>query len=408
MADPRGNHATYRTRLKTHIIEFKTILDEFNIWEGVLKKQQVFYENDWKSLCKYRDLLNKKLDNIQDDYTNSLATLQKAIQEKLITKTNEQGVVVPDTFENQEKFLQRSFDEIRYTKLDASERIANHLVKWEDQKAKLIEDAKKADQTRAQMNAWVDGPQMGAQANANVIKAKPETLKPDKLTMSATPLQYKHWKTDFLAFFRAINGTAGDIEQQQSFLRACIADEFREDLNFENLPVTNPDEDDTPYDNPAECHSCLQRLNKYFLQRVPMIIRRFHAMKGTVNVNRPILEQFDRFHAEYRDTDMAAMTAEENLILSFLSRIPKNSDLFHEIIKEIHITSSKRKRIDISYSEFYKFIQAYDALHSVTSSHRDAFAVTKTFKKNKQKAMNNRGRSKGRSFSRNKIGRAHV
>ena len=246
MADPRGNHATYRTCFKTHIIEFKTILDEFNTWQNVLKTQQTFYESDWKGLCKYRDLLNKKFDNIQDDYTNSLATLQKAIQERAITKTNAQGQVVPETYENQEKFLQTSFEEIRFTKLDASERIASCLLKWEDQKAKLIEDAQRANQAQVAMNAWADTQVQG-------IKAKPETLKPDKLTMSATPLQYKHWKTDFLAFFRAINGAAGDIDQQQSYLRTCIADEFREDLNFENLPVTNPGDDDVPYDNPAEC-----------------------------------------------------------------------------------------------------------------------------------------------------------
>ena len=93
---------------------------------------------------------------------------------------------------------------------------------------------------------------------------------------------------------------------------------------------------------------------------------------------------------------MLFRSPEESLILAFLSRIPKNSDLFHEIVKEIHLTSSKKKRIDISYTEFYRFIQAYDALNSVTTSSKDVLAVNKSFKGKK----NFRGRSKARSMNR--------
>ena len=385
MAEPRGNHATYRTRLNMHVVEFNSIIEEFRVWHDILKGQKTLFEGDWKTLGKYRGQLDKQFERIQDDYNNCIATLQKAIDENLITKRNAEGIEVPQTYEDQEKVLRETFEKLRYAKLDASDKIARHIIRWEEQKEKLLEGAKKADTAQANLDQWVGQPVTG-------IKAKPETLKPEKLSMSATPLQYKHWKTDFLAFFRAINGHAGDIDQQQSFLRACIADEFREDLNLENLPVSRPDYDDVPFDNPGECFSCLQRLNKYFLQRVPMIIRRFHAMKGTVNVNKPIIEQFDRFNAEYRDTNMSAMTAEESLILAFLSRIPKNSDLFHEIVKEIHLTSSKRRRIDISYAEFYRFIQAYDALNSVTTSNRDVLAVNKSFRRNKGRTPQ-RGRS---------------
>ena len=99
-----------------------------------------------------------------------------------------------------------------------------HLSKWEGDKAKVTDDARRAQKDNGDLAA------IG-------IRAKPETLKPDKLSMSATPLQFKHWKSDFLAYFRAINGIAGEVTQQQSFLRACMADEFREDLNFDNLHI---------------------------------------------------------------------------------------------------------------------------------------------------------------------------
>ena len=66
-----------------------------------------------------------------------------------------------------------------------------------------------------------------------------------------------------------------------------------------------------------------------------------------------------------------------------------------------HLTSSKRRRIDISYAEFYRFIQAYDALNSVTTSNRDILAVSKSFKKNKGRTAH-RGRSFSRRFSRSK------
>ena len=122
--------------------------------------------------------------------------------------------------------------------------------------------------------------------------------------------------------------------RSQSFLGACITDNFREDLSFDDLPVTNPDYDDEPFDNPTECQSCLQKLTKYFLERVPMIIRRFNAMKGAVHMSRPILDQLDVFKAEYNDTQMATMSTNERLILAFLSRIPRNSDLFQDKIKE--------------------------------------------------------------------------
>ena len=323
MGDYKGKHKTYRTKFDSFMVNLEDLVSEFDLYNKVLSSQKRIFENDGLLLTNYKTTLDSKYAAFADAYNGCIATLREAIDKGELTDT---------TFEAQEKKLTDKYNIVKGERLRVADLLYKHLSKWEGDKAKVTDDARRAQKDNGDLAA------IG-------IRAKPETLKPDKLSMSATPLQFKHWKSDFLAYFRAINGIAGEVTQQQSFLRACMADEFREDLNFDNLPVSNPQFDDQPFDDPSECMSCLQRLTKYFLQRVPMIIRRFHAMRGQVNMNKPILDQLDRFNAEYKDTQMSAMTAEERQILAFLSRIPRNSELFHEIIREIHTNNGRHIEI---------------------------------------------------------------
>ena len=350
------------------------------------EEQGTIFEADIKQLNTYKSNIEKTFIKFQDAYFGTLATVEKAIAEGKITKIVG-GVVVPDTLDNQEKYIKDTYNATKVDKLKANDLLYKLISNYELKKS----TAQQATNTANRDNTLPNG-----------IIAKPDTLKPDRLPMHASPLQYKHWKSDFLAYFKAINGQGGDIEQQQSFLRACISEDFREDLSFDDLPVSIAVYDDEIYDNPNECQSCLQKLTKYFLQRVPMIIRRFNAMRGSVNMNRPILDQLDRFKAEYNDTQMATMSTQERLILAFMSRIPRQSDLFHEIVKEIHTNTSRQDRIDTSYNEFYKFIQAYDSLNSVTIKNEALFVKNKGFKRNKSfsKPFKSRGRSAFRRFSR--------
>ena len=137
MGDPRGNHSTYRNRLRSHIVEFNTTLEEFKVWESILKEQTTLYEADFKGLSKYRDLLDKLFNKIQDDYNNSIATLQKAIDDEELLVKNAQGEDVPADYASQEKTLRDKFERLRTAKLNASDKIARHLLTWEQQKATL-------------------------------------------------------------------------------------------------------------------------------------------------------------------------------------------------------------------------------------------------------------------------------
>ena len=212
-----------------------------------------------------------------------------------------------------------------------------------------MDDATKAKGNRPKFatNVPKDG---GIKAKINTLKpdytdiSEPQTLTPAKLSIHATPIQFKNWEYNFLAYFEGINGNIVNIDQQQSILKDCIAEDFYENLRLENLPVTNPICDGMPFDNPNG--SCLQRLNEYILQKVPKIEEKYYAMKGIVNEDVPILDQFIEFAEEYQKTQ-TTMSSKQRLILAFLLQLPEKSNLSQKIMKKIHTYTSKIGRAHV-------------------------------------------------------------
>ena len=69
--------------------------------------------------------------------------------------------------------------------------------------AKLMDDATKAKGNRPKFATNVPKDE-GTKAIVDILE--PETLKLAKLSMNATPIQFKNWEYDFLAYFESING----------------------------------------------------------------------------------------------------------------------------------------------------------------------------------------------------------
>ena len=97
------------------------------------------------------------------------------------------GKVIPDTLENQEKLIEDVYNSTKIEKLKANDLIYKLISNYEIKK----HDAK--DQTIGSFHSHDHTANHG-------ISAKPDTLKPDRLPMQASPLQYKHWKSEFSLF----------------------------------------------------------------------------------------------------------------------------------------------------------------------------------------------------------------
>ena len=93
-------------------------------------------------------------------------------------------------------------------------------------------------------------------------------MKPDKLTLENSPIEYKHWMKRFRAFYRTSQLEKHNVADQREYLNECL------DASLAGImEVKAPDTLLVLSNDPAE-RTCLSILDQIWQDRYPLNVRR--------------------------------------------------------------------------------------------------------------------------------------
>jgi hypothetical protein len=133
-----------------------------------------------------------------------------------------------------------------------------------------------------------------------------DSLKPERLCLTASPIDVTSWKKEFGTYFRRSGVDAwSDLEDQHNVLMACVTKELATRIRSD--PLYRPNRSVLRAD-PATNDSLLEIIDGIFLAEIPIFNRRleFWSMKQTEGET---VDQFvDLLEHRAREADIASMS----------------------------------------------------------------------------------------------------
>ena len=112
-----------------------------------------------------------------------------------------------------------------------------------------------------------------------------ESLKPDKLKLDFSPMEYRRWTSQIKTFFAASNLQYAPYQEQIGYLHMCL------DPNLSNY-VSVTAQGDTPimaYDDDLEEEvTCMDIIDTEFIKRYPITTRRHDLIQQRQQQGQPL------------------------------------------------------------------------------------------------------------------------
>ena len=199
------------------------------------------------------------------------------------------------------------------------------------------------------------------------------TLKPDKLTLENSPIEYKHWMKRFRAFYRTSQLEKHNVADQREYLNECL------DASLAGImEVKAPDTLLVLSNDPAE-RTCLSILDQIWQDRYPLNVRRheYFGLKFTGG-----LQDVQAFVSQLEElasvADIRTMTESNINAYRALSAI-QDTDLRKMCFKEPDLTMERFRILAMERAREDEQLKAFkkDAKVQQAAVEAAVFAVTK-------------------------------
>ena len=201
----------------------------------------------------------------------------------------------------------------------------------------------RAERARAQAQVQAAQPPPPQQQGGDKPKAISD-LRPNTLTLQATPAELTAWIKDFRTYFRASHFDQADLETQQGHFRRCLHHKLQ-------LRVVPQVADNTPVLEdglPAGIDSCVSILREAFLEYYPLFTRRLRFFQCVQPPNTPWTTFSRQLQRLGREADLSNLTVDQTYCMRYLCAT-SNPDLLDEFFKLEDVSKEAIEECAIKY-----------------------------------------------------------
>jgi len=181
-----------------------------------------------------------------------------------------------------------------------------------------------------------------APTTQNTQRCKPnDALRPEKLTVDHSPVDYRIWRARFDAYYSSSNMDKAQVADQRAYLFNCLDTALEKRLRPFCLK-------DTPVYNTQTCFGCMGRLDEEFKDLYPLLVRRLNFLKETQKEGQSYTEFMATLRAQRDEADLARMSPDDLFIMRMIAGT-HDSKLREKFLREETPTIDRLERIAREY-----------------------------------------------------------